>query len=424
MITKIQLPKLSPTMEKGTIAKWLKKVGDKVKQGDVLCTITTDKSTVEYEAMDEGYLRKILVEEGKKAELNQDIALMTETLQEDISSYQQEKSLKEEIPVATGVSTEKVAKETPRTGIAVQGFAPVPPKEGIHFAYQEERDFLKVSPLAKKIAQEKGLDVNSVQGTGPHGRILAKDLDHAQRAGIISTGPRSFPSLPPGSFEEEEPTPMRKVIGERLHASKLSIPHYYVNDEVNADKMIDIRSQLKEGGIKVTFNDFILRATALALKKHPTINSGFNSIEEKIIRFKTVDISLAVAIPDGLITPIIFHADYKNIFELSLEAKRLAKKAKENSLMPEEYQGGSFTISNLGMYNITSFDAVINPPQAAILAIGGILEKPIVKQGKVEVGHLMQITLSADHRVVDGADAALFLKTIKTLLENPASLLI
>lgn len=411
-------------MEKGTIGKWLKKEGDKVKQGDILCTITTDKSTVEYESLEDGYLRKILIQDGQKASLNQDIALMTESADEDISSYKGEKPPEEEKVAAAPLQKEQGKQEATTVGIGIQGFAPVPAKEGIHFAVNEERDYLMASPLAKKIAKENGLDINSVRGSGPHGRILAKDLDNAQKIGVVSTGPRGFPTIAPGTFEEEALTPMRAVIGERLHASKLSIPHYYVNDEVLADKMIDIRTQLKEVGVKVTFNDFILRATALALKKHPMVNSGYNSIDHKIIRFKTVDISLAVAIPDGLITPIIFHADYKNIFELSLDAKRLAKKAKENTLLPEEYQGGSFTISNLGMYNILSFDAVINPPQAAILAVGGILEKPVVKQGKVEPGHLMQITLSADHRVIDGKDAAEFLKTVKTLLENPAALLL
>lgn len=424
MIIPIKLPKLSPTMEKGIIAKWLKKVGDQVKQGDILCTITTDKSTVEYESMEDGYLRKILVKEGEKALLNQDIALMTEKSQDDISSYQEEKAFVEETVTASAETKQQAQKETPAVGIGIQGFAPVPPKEGVHFAFNEERDFLLASPLAKKIAKEKGLDLNSVKGSGPHGRILAKDLELAQGASIVSIGPRSSPSLPPGTFEEEELTPMRRVIGERLHASKLSIPHYYVTDEILADKMMDLRAQLKEIGIKVTFNDFILRAVALALKKHPEVNSGYNSIDHKIIRFKTIDISLAVAIPDGLITPILFHADYKNIFELSEEAKRLAKKAKENSLLPEEYQGGSFTISNLGMYNISSFDAVINPPQAAILAIGGILEKPVAIKGKIELGHVMKITLSADHRVIDGADAAQFLASVKLLLENPANLII
>jgi len=424
MIIPIKLPKLSPTMEHGVLAEWLKKEGDFVKEGDVLCKITTDKSTVEYESLENGYLRKIFVKAGDKAKLNQDIALFTETLDEDISTYKGEKPVQEQGEILTETTEEVEEKVKPETGLAVAAFAPVPPKEGIRFEYKDTKEFHLASPLAKKIAHEKGLDLYSVKGSGPHGRILAKDLEHAQKASLVSTGPRSTPSLPPGSFEEEALTPMRKVIGERLQASKISIPHYYVTTEILADKMIDIRLQLKAMGIKVTFNDFILRATALALKKHPTINSGFNSVEDKIIRFKTVDISLAVAIPDGLITPIIFHADYKSILELSQESKKLAKMAKENTLLPEEYQGGSFTISNLGMFNIKGFDAVINPPQAAILAIGGILEKPVVKKGAIQIGHTMELTLSSDHRVIDGADAAQFLNTVKTLLENPANLII
>jgi pyruvate dehydrogenase E2 component (dihydrolipoamide acetyltransferase) len=230
--------------------------------------------------------------------------------------------------------------------------------------------------------------------------------------------------LPPGTYEEIALTPVRKVIGERLQASKISIPHYYITDEVRVDKLIDVRAQLKEAGLKVTYNDFVLRAVALALKKHPEINSGFNSENQTIIRFKTIDISLAVSIPEGLITPILFHANFKDIFTLSEEAKRLALRAKENSLKPEEYQGGSFTVSNLGMFGIKSFDAVINPPQAAILAVGGIFEKGVVEGGKLVPGSVMHLTLSLDHRVIDGAEGAKFLHTLKVFLTNPAILLI
>lgn len=419
------MPALSPTMKMGTISKWLKKEGDKIASGEPICAITTDKSTVEYESMEDGYLRKIVIKDGEQAEVNQGIAVVTATPNEDISSYKlEEPNLVREVVQKEEKREERKAEEKRAAPVSQIAFEPVPPNTKYVFPAHERGEMVAASPLAKKIAKEKGLDLRSVRGSGPHGRILAKDLEVAQKSGPVSFGDEGIPTLPPGTYEEEPLTPMRKVIGERLQAAKISIPHYYVTDEIKASRMVDLRKQLMEMGQKLTYNDFVLRACALALRKHPEVNSGFNSAKNTIIRFKTVDISLAVAIPDGLITPIIFHADYKSIAELSEEAKILAKKARDNALRPEEYQGGSFTVSNLGMFGIKSFDAVINPPQAAILAIGGIIETPIVEEGRVVAGHLLTLTLSADHRVIDGASAAGFLKTVKQFLENPASLVI
>lgn len=418
MIIEIEMPKLSPTMTEGRIIKWLKEEGEKVAEGDVLCEIATDKSTMEYNSIEEGYLRKIFHNEGEVVSLGKILALLTETKDEDISSYREKPVEKKE-----EVQKEESVKEAPKGALsfALPTFTPVLPRAQYEFEERNER--VAASPLAKKVAKEKGLDLASVKGSGPQGRILAKDLEFAQAEGPIALNEKR-PSIPPGTYEEIPLTPIRKVIGERLQAAKMTIPHYYITDEIRVDRLMRVREELKEAGLKITFNDFVLRAVALALRKHPEVNSGYNSQNQTIIRFKTIDISLAVSIPDGLITPILCHADYKDIFTLSEEAKRLAKKAKENSLKPEEYQGGSFTLSNLGMFGIKSFDAVINPPQAAILAVGGIQEKGVVEGGVVIPGHVMHVTLSLDHRVIDGAEGAKFLHTVKHFLLNPSMLLI
>ena len=235
---------------------------------------------------------------------------------------------------------------------------------------------------------------------------------------------RESPSLPPGSYEELPLTPMRKVIGQRLQEAKTFIPHFYVTQEILADKMVEMRAELAQAGLKISFNDCVLRAAALALREHPAINSGFNSTTSSIIRFQTIDISVAVSIAAGLITPIVRHADYKNLGQLSLEVKDLALRAKEGKLARQEYMGGSFTLSNLGMYGISEFSGIINPPQACILAVAGIQDRPIVKEGKVVPGKTMNLTVSADHRVVDGTDVAKFLKTLQKFLENPSLLLL
>lgn len=421
----ITMPALSPTMTKGVIAAWLKKEGEKVEVGDVLCEITTDKSTVEFQSIEEGYLRKIVVSEKGSAVINQGIAVLTATKDEDIANYKlEEPNLKKAAPKQEATEEREEKKEERKEGsaISIASFTPSPPKTWYRLPEREE-GIPHASPLAKKLAKEKGLLLSSVKGSGPEGRVIAKDLEFAQKEGLSSYLRNDTPILAPGTYEEEELTPVRQIIGDRLQASKMTIPHYYLVDEIHADRMIDLRSQLKELGIKVSFNDFIIRATAIALKKHPIINSGYNSQDNKIIRFKTVDISMAVSIPEGLITPIIFHADRKNLVELSEEASILAKKARNGALKPEEYQGGSFTISNIGMYGISSFSAVINPPQAAILAVGAIKEKAIVKNSKIEIGNILKVTLSSDHRVIDGVDAAEFLVTLRRLLENPAALI-
>jgi pyruvate dehydrogenase E2 component (dihydrolipoamide acetyltransferase) len=427
----VTMPKLSPTMEEGTIAKWHKKVGDKVESGDVLVEVATDKATVEYNALDDGFLRQILIAEGGRAVVNQPIAIFTLDAKESIEGYKPEGVQ----PVIA--KREEVAKEevnvgakpavAPLAGAMQQpAFVPEPPLEKYEFQFPtgSPKKRIAASPLAKKLAKEKGLDLSTVKGTGPSGRVTSHDLDLAQPGQAISFGKREMPTVAPGTFEEIPLTPMRKIIGTRLQQAKGFIPHFYVRQEIDAEPLVEAREQLKNGGLKVTFNDFIVRASALALKQHPHVNSGFDTVNQSIISFKTIDISIAVSMEAGLITPIIRHADYKNLGEISVEIKELAVRAKEGKLQPEEYKGGSFTISNLGMFGISDFVAVINPPQSTILAVAGIEECVRFKNGIAVPGKKMNLTLSADHRVVDGSDIAKFIKTLQKLLENPAVLLV
>ncbi|MCP5491707.1 MAG: pyruvate dehydrogenase complex dihydrolipoamide acetyltransferase [Chlamydiales bacterium] len=433
MPSTLTMPKLSPTMEEGTIVKWHKKEGDAVKAGDVLFEVATDKATVEHSALDDGILRKILINENAEAKVNQPVAIFTESADESIEGYQPEGIHSEPKEAAPEKSAEEkpAAAPAPKSGGVVEpGFAPEPPLEDYTFEFStspQAKAF--ASPLAKKLAKEKGLDLTGVKGSGPGGRVMERDLNLAQ-GGRATFGSTKAPTLAPGTYEEEKLTPMRKAIGARLQASKTFIPHFYIQQEVDARAMVTIRKQLKAMDVHVTFNDFVLRACALALREHPVINSGFNSVDQSIIRFKTIDISVAVTIDEGLITPVIHHADYKNMGQLSAEVKLLASLAKQGKLKPEQYKGGSFTISNLGMTGITNFTAVINPPQAAILAIGGIVDKPIVvpvenlDESQVVPGKVMELCLSCDHRVIDGMDGAKFIKTVQQYLENPAVLLI
>ncbi len=426
----LTMPKLSPTMEEGTIIQWKKKVGDYVKAGDVLFEVATDKATVEHTALDDGFLRLVIVENGKEAKVNQAVAVFTEKKEEDISSYKPEGLLVEEKKPEQVVTSVKEAlpkeerKDAP--SFAQPSFIPEKPLENIAFPFPvgSQNSHIKASPYAKKMAKEKGIDLSTVQGSGPHQRITSRDLSLGQPDASVAFGRREVPTAAAGSYEEEPLSPMRKVIAQRLQQSKTWIPHFYVTQEMEMEPLIAVRDQLKSGGVKVTFNDLIVRAAALALREHPEVNSGFNSVSQAIIRFQTVDISIAVSVPAGLITPIVRHADYKNVGQISVEVRSLAEKAKGGKLAREEYVGGSFTISNLGMFGITEFKGIINPPQAAILCIGGVQEKPVVRQGKVVPGKTMTLTLAADHRVIDGADGAKFMKTLQRFLQNPSLLLL
>lgn len=428
----VTMPKLSPTMEEGTIAKWHKKVGDFAKASDLLLEIATDKATLEFNAIDEGYLRKILVEEGGQAGINQAIAIFTEDANESIEGYVPEGAIPKK-SVETPKEEDKVSEkgEAPKQAQSFQGlqqpkFEPFPPLQdsGYQKISRDSSERLKASPLARKEASEKNLDLSSVKGSGPGGRIVKKDLEKALPEGDFSFDRQNSVNIPAGTYREESLTPMRKVVSRRLQESKTFIPHFYVTQTVDAQPLSDFRDQLKNLKLLVSFNDCVVKASALALKKHPNINSGFNSINQTVVYYQTIDIAIAVSLKEGLITPIVRYVDCKNLGEISAEIRSLAKKAKIGKLESQEYQGGSFTISNLGMYGIVNFQAIINPPQSSILAVGAILDTPVVKKGVVVPGKIMNLTLSVDHRVVDGVAAAEFLNTVKFYLENPASLLL
>jgi pyruvate dehydrogenase E2 component (dihydrolipoamide acetyltransferase) len=426
----LTMPKLSPTMQEGTIVKWHKKVQDKVSAGDVLIEVATDKATVEYNALDDGYLRKILVQEGQSAVINQPIAIMTETADENIEGVQvmPVKTEKKAASPTTEPAVQALQEPSPQKAAPVMQQPAIPPEAPLtnyQFPFPgKSLGRVRASPLAKKLAQEKGLDLSTVKGSGPQGRVVKEDLDLAQSNQVVAFGRREVPDVAPGTYEEIPLSPMRKAIGERLQYSKSFIPHFYIRQEINADALVETFKQLKECGLKISYNDFVVKAAALALREHPIVNSGFNAVNQTIIHFQTIDISIAVAIEGGLITPIVRHADYKNLGEIAVEIKELAERAKAGKLEPEEYKGGSFTISNLGMMGISEFTAVINPPQSAILAVAGIEDCVRMKNGVVVAGKRMSLVLSVDHRSVDGLEAAKFMKTLQKFLENPAILLI
>lgn len=417
-------------MEEGTIAKWHKKVGDFVEAGDLLIEVATDKATVEFNAIDSGWLRKILIADGAEAIVNQPIAILTTEKAESIEGYQPEGEAPKAAKAAPAAPAAKKGKEqaepvaAPAGAMRQPSFVPEAPFESYDFGRPEAGTRIKASPLARKLAKEKALDLSTVKGTGPGNRIVSEDLVKAQPTGLAVFGSTAQPQKLPGSYVEESLTPMRKVISQRLQEAKTFIPHFYVSMHIDAQPLIDLREQLKTHDIKVTYNDFVVRACALALRKHPNVNSGFNTVNNSIIRFETIDLSIAVSVPAGLITPIVRHADFKNLGQIALEIRALAARAKEGKLEPQEYKGGSFTITNLGMYGVSEFIPIINPPQAAILAIGGILETPVIRNGQVVPGNQMTLTLSGDHRVIDGVAGAEFLRTVKQLLENPAVLLV
>lgn len=434
------MPKLSPTMEEGHIAKWHIRENENLKEGQLLMEVATDKATVEHFALDGGVVRKILVKEGSDAAINEPIALVTAGAQDDLEPLLQkiaQESQKKDSAAAKpelnqeepkqATSPAACALQTSLSGLKSPAFrAAGPVTLDVDEFAEEAEGRLKVSPYAKKLAKERGIDLTTAKGTGPSGRIVSKDLEDLTPASAwgISFESKKRPEFNPGSFELESMSPMRKTIASRLQESKTFIPHFYLSLEADASALIELSSQLKSQGIKVTLNDLLIRASSLALRKNPRINSGFDSIENKIIRFKTIDIAVAVATEAGLVTPIIFQADYKSVGKISQNVRSLAKRASLGKLQPQEYQGGSFTISNLGMWGVDSFQAIINPPQAAILAVGAAKLKPVVRNNKIEIAHMMTLNLSCDHRVVDGGDGAKFLSDLKTLITAPAILLL
>lgn len=419
----VTMPMLSPSMTEGTLVRWLKKEGDEIKSGDVIAEVETDKATMDLEAFDSGVLRKIFIAEGNRVPVNTRIALIIdkgEVVSDDELKAHAAASATDNEEVSSAASHPSPVPASPTAAkSAAAPSASVP----------EGNTRVKASPLAKKIAAEKGVNLARLTGTGPGGRIVKNDVLNFTPAGGGGTSWSPFGS---GPIAEDRRTPlsnMRQTIARRLVESKTQNPHFYLNVEVDAAPLLTLRAQVNKGfetlpkPIKFSVNDFIIKATAEALRRVPKVNASWEG--DAIHQFPDVDLSFAVSIADGLITPIIREAQNKNIKQISEEAKSLALKAREGKLKPEEFVGGTFTISNLGMLGVDSFCAIINPPQAAILAVGSVVKKAVVNDNdEIVVGHRLNLTLSCDHRVVDGALGATFLAELRTLIENPAILLL
>ncbi|MBV1836250.1 pyruvate dehydrogenase complex dihydrolipoamide acetyltransferase [Acetobacter estunensis] len=408
MAIEILMPALSPTMTEGKLARWLKKEGEKIASGDVIAEIETDKATMEVEAVDEGVLGRIFVPEGTEGvAVNTPIAVLVEE--------------GEAVPKASSAQPNEVPSspkaEAPSAAAPVPVVAPTVSKGARVFA----------SPLAKRIAKDAGLDLSAIKGTGPNGRIVKKDVEATKSAGPAQA---TASAAPVGGTTAHPLSTMRKVIARRLSESKSTIPHFYVSVDVQLDALLALRAQLNaaspEDGpdaFKLSVNDMLIKAAAVTLRRVKGVNVSFT--DDAILEYNDVDISVAVSIPDGLITPIIRQADRKSLREISVEMKDLAKRARAGKLKPEEFQGGSFSVSNMGMFGVSSFSAIINPPQAAILAIAAGEKRPVVKaDGSLGVGTVMTTTLSVDHRAIDGALAAQWTKAFRDVVENPITLVI
>lgn len=418
----IEMPKLSDTMTEGTLVRWHKKIGDKIEAGDVVADVETDKATMEMECFDDGVLHQILIAEGSKVAIGERLAVLLEE--------------GEEPPKAEAAPTGKKAPTAKKAAGPAAAPAEAPAPTAAPAVAAADGGRVKASPLAKKIAAERGVSLAGVTGSGPGGRVLAADVPEA---GASTAAPAAKvqapapikPDAAAGQSETIVLSGMRKVIAERLLASKTQIPHFYLHIEVDAEPISRLRRQLNQiaesssgsgGGGKITINDFILLATARAAAAHPKVNASFAG--ETIIQYADVNLAVAVAVDDGLVTPVIRGAQALTLRQISETVKDLATRARSKKLKPEEYQGGTITVSNLGAYGVERFAAIINPPQAAILAVGAILKKPVVsEQGEIVVGERMSISLSCDHRVIDGAVGAEYLASLRRLLENPALML-
>lgn len=431
MILEQLMPSKSPTMTEGTIVAWRIKPGDQVKVGQVIAELQTDKAVTEWESSDAGVVAEIVIPAGNVAQVNQVAAIFTTKAGEDIKdALAKAKEKNAKIASAGGAAPAPAPAATPAPApVAAPTSAPAP----VASAPAALPKGVRVSPVAAKLAASLSVDLRAVKGTGPDGRIVRRDVEAAAQAGTAKLGAAGAAAKPEkpklkviradGANSDVAMTPMRQIIGKRLLEAKTTIPHFYVSESVDAGALVALREQVNLlDGFKVTVNDLIVRAAALALRAHPKLNATFQN--NSIRYYDSADISVAVAIPDGLITPIVAKAHTKNIKQIGDEVRVLAKKAVDGKLQPAEFQGGSFTISNLGMFGISEFVAIINPPQVAILAVAGIKDVPVVKNGQIVPGKTMQLTLSADHRAVDGADAAAFMKTLRELLEAPATLLV
>ena len=440
MATKVIMPKLSPTMEEGQIARWLKKEGDKVAMGEPLAEIDTDKATMEMQALADGVLRKILVNEGQAAPLGQLIAVIG-TADEDIASLLSEApaSAPPKPEAATAPPEPAAAPEPPAPKPQVAAAAAGSPANGGQAqtpAGVAASGRLIVSPLAARMAAESGLDLRSVQGSGPGGRIVKKDIEAALSQPTAAPSTQRYPrAVEPAQFKpaaiasasayrDEPASEIRKTIAKRLVTSLGPVPHFFLTTDIEMDRAAEMRHGINalDPDLKISINDVIIKVTAAALMQHPEVNASF---QEKFVRYyEHADIGVAVAIEDGLITPVVRAADQKSLSQIAAEVRELAERARSKRLKPEEYTGATFSISNLGMFGIDEFTAVINPPEGAILAVGAMTPKPVVRDNEVVVRQIMRVTMSCDHRVIDGATGAKFLQTFRKILENPLYLVV
>jgi len=446
MPIEILMPALSPTMKEGNLARWLKKEGDKIAAGDVIAEIETDKATMEVEAVDEGIMGKIIVADGtENVAINSLIALILEdgedksaldsyqpeaitpppiAVNNDNSNNNQDKIFKNEQAAATKAEVNK--KESSMTTSIINN------NINISNTNSTNHQKIKASPLAKRIANEQNVNLASITGTGPHGRIIKDDITKFIKSGQNSS---FFTPIAINRNQQEyqvvKNNNVRKIIAGRLLEAKQTIPHFYLSLDLKIDKLLELRKDLNAAAVvdsndkpayKISVNDLVIKAAALALKAVPAANSSWS--DDAILIYNNIDISIAVAITEGLITPIVKNADQKSIIAISAEMKQLIEKAKDNKLQPEEFQGGGFSISNLGMYGINNFNAIVNPPQSCILAVGAGMQKPIIQDGQIKVATIMNVTLSCDHRSVDGTVGSQFLQSLKDTIENPITMLI
>ncbi len=444
----IEMPKLSDTMTEGTLVRWIKKVGDNIEVGDVLAEVETDKATMEMEAFDEGVLAEIYVQDGNKVEVGQKLALLVgkgeKIGSEGEPTAPENKTApakKEEQPAAA--PPKETAKELPKEQAKAEEPAATEEKQELPPAERAVDSRIKASPLAKKVASEMGIDLGTIQGSGPGGRIVREDVVAASK----SSSPRQPASAPPVGPKQPSAAPkqppifvpaledkkiplsgMRKTIAARLFESKTTIPHFYLLSEIDAEPLTILRQTINTaaetaGIAKLTVNDFVLKATAIAASRVPLANAAFGG--DSIIQFANVQLACAVAVEEGLVTPVIREAQKKSISQISAEIKDLASRARSKKLKPEEYQGGTITVSNLGGYGVEQFYAIINPPQAVIVSVGTIVKKPVLNAaGQVVPGQRIILSVSCDHRVVDGAVGAQFLAELKRFLENPTLMLL
>lgn len=426
----VRMPKMSDTMTEGVVVKWHKKIGDKIKNGELVAEIETDKATMEFESYQEGTLLYIGIPEGKAAPVDSILAILGKE-GEDYKPLLDAEGKKEAAPAEakpgeTAAPAKKEEAKPEPAPVAKKETVPAPEKTKQPVAEPvtsgSTDNGVKASPLARMLAKERGIDLTKLKGSGDFGRVIKRDIEWFKPSSFVTGSYAASPGLTKESFEEVPVSQMRKTIARRLSESKFTSPHFYLTMDIDMDDCMRARESVNAvTDVKISFNDFVLKAVATALKQHPAVNSSW--LGDKIRFNHHINIGVAVAVDEGLLVPVVKYADTKTLSQIGTEVKEFAKKAKDKKLQPQDWEGNTFTISNLGMFNIEEFTAIINPPDACILAVGAIKQVPVVKNGIVQPGNVMKVTLSCDHRVVDGVVGAKFLNTLKGLLENPVVLL-